>query len=117
MAQTLDIVETRTHKPTKTPDQSLATRASPTDNIAEGVKLMPNSRTLCVERIKAEVTLLESMLLTDHRQVGRVTRGLILPVKVIPHLKNSSRTHKLRDKLGQNTSSERNLAHASSSHH
>jgi hypothetical protein len=65
-----------------------------------------NSGTPCVEVLNTRVTLLESMLLTDHRQIERVTRGLIPLVKVIPHLRSSSKGHKLIGKLWQNTSSE-----------
>jgi hypothetical protein len=46
------------------------------------------------------------MLLTDHRQVERVTRGLIPLAKVIPHLRSSRKSHELRGKLWQNTSSK-----------
>jgi hypothetical protein len=46
------------------------------------------------------------MLLTDHRQIERVTRGLIPLAKVIPHLRNSSKGHELRGKLWQNTRSK-----------
>jgi hypothetical protein len=54
------------------------------------------------------ISLLESMILTDHRKIERVTRGLIPLAKVIPHLINSSKGHELRSKLWQNTSSENN---------
>jgi hypothetical protein len=85
---------------------SPGTGASTIDSQAKRVKMMPNSGTPCVELLNKRVTLLESMLLTDHRQIERVTRGLIPLVKVIPHLRSSSKGHKLRGKLWQNTSSE-----------
>jgi hypothetical protein len=68
--------------------------------------MTPNSRTLCVELLNTGITLLESMLLTDHRQIERVTRGLIPLAKVIPHLRSSSKGHELRGKLWQDTSSK-----------
>jgi hypothetical protein len=46
------------------------------------------------------------MLLTDHRQIERVTRGLIPLAKMIPHLRSSRKSHELRGKLWQNTSSK-----------
>jgi hypothetical protein len=67
---------------------------------------VPNSRTLCVELLNTGITLLESMLLTDHRQIERVTRGLIPLAKMIPHLRSSRKSHELRGKLWQNTSSK-----------
>jgi hypothetical protein len=85
---------------------SPATGTSTTDSRAERVKLAPNSRTLCVELLNTGITLLESMLLTDHRQIERVTRGLIPLAKMIPHLRSSRKSHELRGKLGQNTSSK-----------
>jgi hypothetical protein len=42
----------------------------------------------------------------DHRQVERVTRGLIPLAKMIPHLRRSRKSHELRGKLWQNTSSK-----------
>jgi hypothetical protein len=77
---------------------------STTDSRAERVKLTPNSGTLCVELLNTEITLLESMLLTDHRQVERVTRRLIPLAKMIPHLRSSRKDHKLRGILWQDTS-------------
>jgi hypothetical protein len=91
-------LQIRPHSPT--------TGASTTDSKTERVKLTPNSGTLCVELLNTRITLLKSMLLKDHRQVERVTRGLIPLVKVIPHLKSSSKGHELRGKLWQNTSSK-----------
>jgi hypothetical protein len=85
---------------------SPATRIGTTDSRAKRVKLMPNSRTLCVELLYTGITLLESMFLTDHRKVERVTRGLIPLTKMIPHLRSSRKSHKLRGKLWQDTSSE-----------
>jgi hypothetical protein len=46
------------------------------------------------------------MLLMGHRQIERVTRGLIPLAKMIPHLRSSRKSHELRGKLGQNTSSK-----------
>jgi hypothetical protein len=46
------------------------------------------------------------MFLTNHRQVERITRRLIPLTKVIPHLRCSRKSHELRSKLWQNTSSE-----------
>jgi hypothetical protein len=78
---------------------SPATRTGTTNSRAKRVKLMPNSRTLCVELLNTRITLLESMFLMDHRQVEGVTRGLIPLAKMIPHLRSSRKSHKLRGKL------------------
>jgi hypothetical protein len=47
------------------------------------------------------ITLLESMLLMNHTQIERVTRGLIPLAKVIPHLRSSSKGHELRGNWGR----------------
>ena len=46
------------------------------------------------------------MLLTDHRQVESITRGLIALTKMSPHLKDSTEAYKLRSKLRKKTGSE-----------
>ena len=46
------------------------------------------------------------MLLTHHREVYSITRGLIALTKIGPHHCNSAETHELRSKLRENTRSE-----------
>jgi hypothetical protein len=95
-AQNLDEAKTRTH--TRWNSRSDLIVGKYRGEQSEGSQ---NSRTLCIELINREVTLLERMLMKNHRQVEGVTRGLIPLAKVIPHLRNSAKTHKLRGKLRQ----------------
>src|SRR3954462_14316118 len=48
---------------------NLATRACATNNSTKRVKLTPDISTLSIELINSRITLLESMLLANHRQV------------------------------------------------
>jgi uncharacterized membrane protein YbaN (DUF454 family) len=57
---------------------------------------------VCVE-LNSKVTLLNSMLLTYHEKIERITRMLIALRTVGPHLRNYSEAHKLKSKLRLNT--------------
>jgi hypothetical protein len=91
-------LQVRVHCPT--------TRACATNRSAKRVKLTPDSSTLGVELINSRLTLLKSMLLTNHRQIKSILGWLIALTKMSPHVSNSRKTHKLRGKLWQNTRSE-----------
>src|SRR3954471_3768064 len=56
---------------------SPTTRAGTTDSGAKRVKLTPDSSGLCIELINGGVTLLKSMLLTNHRQIKGITGRLM----------------------------------------
>jgi hypothetical protein len=43
-----------------------------------------------IELINSGVTLLKSMLLTNHKKVESITGGLIALAKANPHLRNST---------------------------
>jgi hypothetical protein len=63
------------------------------------VKLTPDSSTLGVELINSRITLLKSMLLTNHRQIKSIPGWLVALTKMSPYVSNSRKTHKLRGKL------------------
>jgi hypothetical protein len=85
---------------------NLAARACATNSSTKRVKLTPDSSTLSIELINSGITLLKSMLLTNHRQVKSISRRLIALTEMSPLSSNSRKTHKLRSILGQNAGSE-----------
>jgi hypothetical protein len=86
--------------------RGLAATASTTNNCPERVQLAPDGRALCVELVNRRVTLLKSVLLTHHRVVESITRGLIALTVKRPHRCNGAKAHELRSKLRENTDSE-----------
>src|SRR3954469_24302317 len=63
---------------------NLAARACATNSSTERIKLTPDSSTLSIKIINSGITLLKSMLLTNHRQVKSIPRRLIALTKMCP---------------------------------
>jgi hypothetical protein len=82
------------------------TWAGATNYSAKRVKLMPDSSTLGVELVNSRLTLWKGMLLMNYKKIKSILGWLIALMKMIPHVSNSRKTHKLRCKLWQNTRSE-----------
>src|SRR3954470_6560852 len=79
-----------------------------THNCTKRIKLTPNSSTLSIELINSRITLLNSMLLANHRQVKSIPRRLIALTKKSPLRSSSGKTHELSSLLRQNIGSENN---------
>jgi hypothetical protein len=73
----------------------LTTQVGTTNSSAKRVKLTPDSSTLCIELINGRVTLLKSMLLTNHRPINSIPGRLITLTKMSPHVSHGIETHKL----------------------